>query len=344
MIQINGENGGGQILRSALSLSIITGKAFHITNIRGKRRKGGLQRQHLTCVQAATAISDASTDGSTIGSSELLFNPSKIIAGDYHFSIGTAGSTSLLTQTLIPVLLYADAPSTLILEGGTHNPMAPTTDYLQQVFLPQLKRMGATVHLELLQHGFAPAGGGKIKVVIEPNKKITALHLTEKGKELSRHIHCHLAHVKNSVADREIKTAQEHLKWHDLNPPADIRTIHANNSSGPGNCLAIGVHYEHVSEIVTSYGAHGKSGDIVAKTAAKSMNNHLCSGAVVSHHLADQLLLPMALAGGGSMIITSPSNHTQTNSEVIHAFLGDSVSIKVDTHEKHLHKIIVHSI
>ena len=342
MIKINGENGGGQILRSALSLSIITGQAFHITNIRGKRRKGGLQRQHLTCVQAAAAISDASTDGATMGSSELIFNPSSITAGDYQFSIGTAGSTTLLAQTLIPALLYADAPSTLILEGGTHNPMAPTADYLQQVFLPQLERMGASLQLELLQHGFAPAGGGRIRVTIHPNKKLKGLHLTEKGKELSRHIHCHLAHVKDSVADREIATAQEHLKWSDS--AAEVKTINANDSSGPGNCLAIGIHYENVSEIVTSHGAHGKSGNAVAKIAAKSINNYLSSGSVVSHHLADQLLLPMALAGDGSMIINTPSNHTKTNTEVIHAFLGDTISIDAEEYEKHLRIIRIQSV
>ena len=334
MIKINGENGGGQILRSALSLSIITGQAFHITHIRGKRRKGGLQRQHLTCVQAAAAISDASTDGATMGSGELIFNPTAIKSGDYHFSIGTAGSTSLLAQTLIPALLHADGTSTITLEGGTHNPMAPTADYLKQVFLPQLERMGASVQLDLLQHGFAPAGGGKIKVTIKPNKSLKPLHITEKGKELSRHIHCYLAHVHDSVADREISTAKELLKWDDS---AETKIISAHDSSGPGNCLAIGINYENLSEIITTHGAYGKSGNIVAKTAVKSINNYLSSGAILGHQLADQLLLPMALAGEGSMIITTPSNHTKTNIEEINKFLGNSINITIKEHQAHLY-------
>ena len=211
--------------------------------------------------------------------------------------------------------------------------MAPTAGYLKQAFLPQLERMGASVHFDLLQHGFAPAGGGKVKVTIAPNTSLKPLHITEKGKELSRHIHCHLAHVHDSVAHREISTVKELLKWDDA---TETKIISADDSSGPGNCLAIGINYENLSEIITTHGAHGKSGNIVAKTAAKSMNNYLASGTIVGHQLADQLLLPMALAGEGSMIITAPSNHTKTNIEVINRFLGNSINITIEEHQSHL--------
>ncbi|RUM65268.1 MAG: hypothetical protein DSZ05_06405 [Sulfurospirillum sp.] len=135
MINIDGQYGGGQILRTALSLSMITGKGFRMKNIRGQRKKCGLMRQHLTCVEAAAEISNASVRGAGVGSTQLSFVPEKVAAGKYHFRIGTAGSTSLLAQTLIPALLQADGDSQVILEGGTHNPLAPSASYLQQIFL-----------------------------------------------------------------------------------------------------------------------------------------------------------------------------------------------------------------
>lgn len=336
MIQLNGEQGGGQILRTALSLSMITGEPFHITNIRGKRRKGGLKRQHLTCVQAATEISDASTDGAEMNSSELIFNPRSITPGDYHFRIGTAGSTTLLAQTLIPALLQTNQPSTLTLEGGTHNPLAPTACFIEQAFLPQLKQMGADVSVELLQHGFAPAGGGRIQVTIQPCQKLQPLHLIERGQEIDRQITCHLAHVNKSVAERELKTASKALKWDSSTDDIELKTIDASDSSGPGNCLSAAVRFQHVTEFSTSHGAYGKSSERVAKVAAKAINNYLASGAIVGHHLADQLLLPMALAGEGRMITTTPTNHVITNIQVIETFLSTSIAVQASANNLHL--------
>lgn len=340
MIKLDGEQGGGQILRTALSLSMLTGEAFHIKNIRGKRRKGGLKRQHLTCVQAAAQITDAATDGAEINSTELIFNPSTITPGDYHFRIGTAGSTTLLAQTLIPALLRADKPSTLVLEGGTHNPLAPTACFIQQAFLPQLKHMGADVSLELLQHGFAPAGGGRIKITISPCKKLQPLHLTERGSELSRQITCHLAHVSESVAGREFKAVCKALQWDKETDDFTRNTVDASDSSGPGNCLSVAINFQNVTEFATSHGAYGKSSERVAKAASKTINHYLSTGAVVGHHLADQLLLPMALAGEGSMITSPPSNHVLTNIQVIEAFLDTSVTITSLENGLHMVSII----
>jgi len=339
MLHLNGQDGGGQILRTALTLSMLTGQAFHIKNIRGRRRKPGLMRQHLTCVKAAAEISNASTDGAELHSTELIFNPESITPGDYHFSIGTAGSTTLLAQTLIPALLQADAPSSLTLEGGTHNPLAPSACYIQQVFLPQLKRMGAEVSLDLKQHGFAPAGGGKIVCQISPCNQLTPLHLTDRGTEVSRSITCHLAHIGEMIAERELTAACKALGW----PDTCARTIDASDSSGSGNCLSIAIAFDHVTELATAHGAFGKSSEKVARLAAKHIKNYLASGAVVGHHLADQLLLPMALAGEGSMIITTPTNHQQTNIRVIRSFLGDAIKINISTHGDILHQITITS-
>ncbi|BDS05506.1 RNA 3'-terminal phosphate cyclase [Oceaniferula spumae] len=335
MITLNGQNGGGQILRTALSLSMVTGEAFKISNIRGLRKKPGLMRQHLTCVQAAAEISNGATDGAEIGSTELIFKPDAVQAGDYHFKIGTAGSTTLLAQTLIPALLHADSTSNIVLEGGTHNPLAPSACFMNEVFLPQLKSMGADVNLTLKRHGFAPAGGGMIECQIKPVKKWKPVHLTERGEELSRQVTCHLAHVSDQVAERELSAVCKSLDWDD----DCTKTVDATDSSGPGNCLSVSTKFAKVTEMVTSHGSYGKSSERVARTAVKSFRNYLNSGAVVGHHLADQLLLPMALGGGGSMITTAPTNHMLTNIKVIQAFLD--VAISIEQEGDHLHHITV---
>jgi len=204
MIQINGQHGGGQILRTALTLSMITGQAFQIKNIRGQRSKPGLMRQHLTCVQAAQQISNATVDGATLHSQELFFEPKKIQSGDYSFSIGSAGSTTLLFQTLLPALSSASSTSTLHIEGGTHNPMAPTADFIQKSFLPQLHKMGLEIDFNCSKLGFAPAGGGMIETIIHPVRNWLPIHLIKRGELQKRTYEILSAHLKPNVVKDEI--------------------------------------------------------------------------------------------------------------------------------------------
>jgi RNA 3'-terminal phosphate cyclase (ATP) len=152
--------GGGQVLRTALGLAIVTGQPITLVDIRARRKKPGLQRQHLTAVQAAAAVGAASVAGAELGSTRLEFCPSALCSGHHRFAIGTAGSATLVLQTVLPALWAADGPSTIELSGGTHNPMAPPFDFLAQAFAPIVRRMGAGLDLELLRHGFFPAGGG----------------------------------------------------------------------------------------------------------------------------------------------------------------------------------------
>lgn len=161
MIELSGAAGGGQILRSALSLAMVTGRGFRLTSIRGKRPKPGLMRQHLTCVTAAAEVSGGAVDGAELGSREIVFQPGTVRAGRYEYAIGTAGSTTLLAQTLLPALWGADGASELVLSGGTHNPMAPPMDFIRRVYLPALAKCGVTVDGALEKYGFAPAGGGR---------------------------------------------------------------------------------------------------------------------------------------------------------------------------------------
>ncbi len=317
MLTLSGQNGGGQILRSSLTLSMLTGQPFRLARIRGARPKPGLARQHLTCVKAAAEICDAAVDGAEMGSTEIIFHPGTIKAGHYHFAIGTAGSTTLLAQTLLPALWQADGTSTLTLEGGTHNPMAPPMDYLTRVYLPLLKQMGISVEASLDRYGFVPAGGGLVRFEIPGNQKPIPIEILERGEEIERRIHCLNAHIPPEVAQRETRAVLKHLDW----PENTIFIEAPENSDCPGNVLAAEVTFANVSERVTAFGTHGKGSNRVAQEVAKMMTNYLHSEAVVGRNLADQLLLPMALAGSGKIHTSTPSNHVKTNIEVIENFL-----------------------
>ncbi len=288
-----------------------------MTNIRGKRPKPGLMRQHLTCVKAAAAVCDASIDGAELGSVELVFHPGKVVGGDYSFAIGSGGSTTLVLQTLLPALLHAETSSTLRIEGGTHNPMAPPFEFIEQCYLPVIQSMGVKATAKLERHGFMQAGGGVITAEINPIKKWKKLKLIERGdavESFGRVLH---AHLHRDIAEREIATASHLLEW----PSGQIELRYANDSTGPGNAILLGARFANVCEITSGIAQQGKSSEAVATSAAKSLRSYLASSAPVGAHLADQLLLPMALAGGGVFHTLSITDHTQTNMALIEQFL-----------------------
>lgn len=317
-IPINGANGGGQLLRTSLTLSLITGQPFHMTNIRGARKpKPGLMRQHLTCVLAAAEISDAEVIGAELGSQELHFRPGQIKSGDYRFAIGTGGSTTLILQTLLPALLYAQASSTLRIEGGTHNPQAPPFEFINRCFMPQLHKLGVKAEVQLEKHGFMQAGGGALTANIQPLKKWKKLNLNQRGEAkgmLGTILH---AHLPPDIAIREQHSAANMMEW-------DISAIdiqQATDSNGPGSILMLGAEYEHVTEISSAVAQLGRTAESVGSSAAKGMRGYLGSAAVAGVHLADQLLLPMALAGGGSLTTLTLTKHIKTSMELIPQFL-----------------------
>lgn len=317
ILQISGDSGGGQLLRSSLSLAMITGRPFRMTSIRGKRPKPGLMRQHLTCVKAAAEVCDACVDGAELGSVELVFRPGKVAGGDYSFAIGSGGSTTLVLQTLLPALLHAEKSSTLRIEGGTHNPMAPPFDFIEQCYLPMLWNMGVDANVKLEQVGFMQAGGGVITAEIWPIQNWQKLQLTERGASVEifgRVLH---AHLHGEIAQREIMTASQLLEW----PDSLIKLRYARESTGPGNAILLGARFANVCEISSGIAQIGKSAEAVATGAAKGLRSYLASEAPVGVHLADQLLLPMALAGGGVFHTLAISSHTQTNMALIEQFL-----------------------
>src|ERR1051325_4105851 len=206
MITIDGSfgEGGGQILRTSLALALVTGKPFRIERIRAGRKNPGLLRQHLTAVNAAAQIGRAEVAGASIGSRELTFAPQAVTAGSYHFAVGTAGSATLVLETVLPALLIADGPSALVLEGGTHNPYAPPFDFLDKTFLPLVCMMGPRVAARLERHGFYPAGGGKFIVDIEPAARLGRIELDERGDITGRRARALIANLPRQIAEREL--------------------------------------------------------------------------------------------------------------------------------------------
>jgi len=319
MILIDGSQGegGGQILRTSLALSMITRQPFIITGIRAGRQTPGLMRQHLTAVNAAAEVSGAEVTGNAINSQELTFAPGEITPGEYRFAVGTAGSGTLVLQTVLPALLTAREPSHLTLEGGTHNPYAPPFDFLDKAYLPVLNKMGASVTATLERPGFYPTGGGAIEVTIESCEGLVPLDLMERGKIKRRSAWAVVARLPRSIGEREVKAAREVLGWEDR----CFSVEEVLDSQGPGNVFFIEIKSRHITEVFTGFGERGVPAETVGSRAASQALEYIDTGAPVGRHLADQLLIPMALAGGGEFLTVPPTRHTRTNIDVMGGFL-----------------------
>lgn len=322
MLTVDGSfgEGGGQILRTSLALSLVAKAELRITNIRARRQKPGLMRQHLAAVRAAAAIGRAEVKGAEIGSKELVFRPSAIEPGDYTFNVGSAGSATLVLQTILPALLRASGPCRLTLEGGTHNPMAPPFDFLEKAFLPLLRAMGAHVTARLDARGFYPAGGGRFFVEMAPAPELHRIDLLERGAILNRRAVATVCNLPTQIALRELEAAQRVLGWE-----SECFRPDAIRGHGPGNVLTIEVQSEHVTEVFSGFGERGVRAETVGERAAKEAKAYLDAGAPVGEHLADQLLLPMALAGGGSFKTFALSSHTTTHIELLEKLLGAKI-------------------
>ncbi len=319
MLKIDGSlgEGGGQILRTALGLSMVTGTPVRIEKIRAGRKKPGLRRQHLTAVQAAQSISGAEVQGIAEGSGELTFRPGAVRPGSYRFDVGTAGSTTLVLQTVLPALLSVPAPSQLTILGGTHNAWSPPLDFLSVAFLPLLERMGATVEARLGRHGFFPAGGGRIEVRIAGVSTWKRLDLLDRGPIVSRRARALVARLPRHIAQRELEVVRRRLGWnHDC-----LAVERIEDSNGPGNVLLLEIRAQHVDEVFAGFGRRGVSAEKVAAGVVTEAKDYLEADVPVGPYLADQLLIPMALAGGGSFRTMPLSQHTLTNIEVIRRLL-----------------------
>lgn len=326
MITLDGSmgEGGGQVLRSSLTLSMITGRPFRIGNIRANRPRPGLMRQHLAAVRAAAAVCDAAVSHAEVGSTSLEFTPRDIRGGIYEFSIGTAGSATLVLQTLIPALLYADVPSVVTVSGGTHNPKAPPAQFLQRAYRRVLEKMGAHIDIELERFGFYPAGGGELCAAVWPCAALRQLELMSPGALRDSCAEAWVARLPLSVAHRELDCIGKTIGW----PVSQLHAHSLSSADGPGNAVLITLEGEHVTEVFSGVGEKSVRAEAIAGNALTAAQRYLASGAAVGEHLGDQLMLPMALAGGGHYTLDHVSAHAITNAEVIAHFLPVTITFE----------------
>lgn len=318
MLTLDGAQGegGGQILRTALSLSLVTGTPFRLERIRANRPQPGLQRQHLASVEAAMRVSGARVSGASLGATALTFEPGPLKPGNYSFTIGTAGSATLVLQTILPALMLGSSPSKVALEGGTHNPWAPPYDFLAQAFLPIVQRMGPRFEARLQRWGFYPAGGGRFEVDIQPVQTLKPLTLVERGHLKACRVRGVAAGLPRSIAARAVETAFAVLGL--TGAYVDVREV---ASAGPGHALLVELIFEHVCEIVAGFGQKGVKPEDMGAQAAKEAREYLDADVPVGPHLADQLVLPLALAGSGRFLTMAPTRHLTTNLDVLRCFL-----------------------
>jgi len=316
--------GGGQIIRTALALSMVTGKPFRLEKIRANRDKPGLLSQHLTALKAATAISGARVHGGAMGSREISFTPGVIRSGDYEFAVGTAGSANLVLQTILPPLLVASGPSHLVIEGGTHNPWAPPFDFISRSFLPIIESMGPQIEARLERPGFYPAGGGRIVIDIKPVAELQVRAILERGPETTVRAKIFHANLPLHIAEREQETLAKLLKL----SMDDIEVEECSNSQGPGNVVLVEVESSAVTEIFTGFGQRGVRAEAVAQRAANDAMRYLAAKVPIGPHLADQLIIPWVMALGGSFKTMAPSQHTRTNIAVAENFFDWSFTTK----------------
>lgn len=313
--------GGGQVLRSSLSLSLITGTPFRITGIRAKRSKPGLLKQHLTAVRAAAAVGDAEVSGDIEGSQSVTFRPRGLVAGPHRFDIGSAGSATLVLQTVLPALVTAAQPSSVVVLGGTHNPAAPPFDFLARSFLPLLARMGPRISPTLERHGFYPGGGGCVRVDVVPAGPLSKIELLDGGDVRWRRARAIVARLPRHIATRELAVLERELGWSEH----ELEVSVVDDGSGPGNVLMAVIELDHVTEVFTGFGERTVRAEEVALRVARDVRAYVDAGVAVGEYLADQLLLLMGVARGGAFVTTLPSMHAKTQIDVLGLFLGSVV-------------------
>jgi RNA 3'-terminal phosphate cyclase (ATP) len=341
MIELDGSQGegGGQILRTGLALAMATGQALAIDNIRARRPRPGLMRQHLACVNAAAEVSRARVEGAELGSQFLRFVPGAVRAGDYRFAVASAGSCMLVLQTVLPALLLADGPSRIALAGGTHNPMAPPFHFLERAYAPLVRRLGAELRLELHRCGFYPAGGGAVDATVVPAAGgLKPFDLDARGALQDAHAECLAPGLPRHVAARELDALGSAMGW----AREQLRSGSTRQNEGPGNALMATLAYEHVTEVFTSFGEKALSAEQVAHRLVKEVRAFQKSEAAVGPHLADQLALLLALATwqsgqAAAFSCSELTEHTRTNCAVIERFLPVRFSIDAGGHAATVH-------
>lgn len=323
MVRLDGSmgEGGGQVLRSALTLSLLTGTPFRLERVREGRPRPGLAPQHRTAVAAAAAVGSARVEGAVVGSREVAFAPGTVQPGRYAFAVGTAGSASLVFQAVALPLALAGAPSAVRVGGGTHVPWSPCFDYLEGQWLPTLRRVGFDLDVHLARAGFHPRGGGELRAAIRPVAagSLRPLRLVERGQLREVRVYSAVAGLSPDVGERQARRARERLEV--LGAPVTVRTVRLSGPS-PGTVVVVRAVHADGGCCATALGERGKPAERVADEAVDRVLAFEAAPGAVDPYLADQLLHPLALAPGRSEFTTTRvTRHLTTNAAVLGSFL-----------------------
>lgn len=322
MIQIDGSfgEGGGQVLRTSLTLALITGQPIEIHNIRAGRKRPGLQPQHLKCVEAAILISSGKAKGDKIGSQHLFFEPGQVTPGAYRIDIGTAGATTLVLHTVYLPLALAGGCSNLSITGGTHVPWSPTYHFLSLHWLKYLELIGFDMKLHLDRAGFYPKGDGKIRVEISPVNKLKPIHLVDRGALKTISGISAVANLDFSIAERQRNQSLKRLERLSYYPKISIEKMPSRYKN---TMMLLQAEFETGSGCFTALGAIGKRAEKVADEAVDDLIEYLNARGCIDKYLADQLILPLSIINGESIFLTSKlTNHLVTNLEVVKKILN----------------------
>lgn len=336
--------GGGQILRTALSLSALTGRPVRLERIRAGREKPGLQAQHLTAVRALADLCAAGLEGGEIGSRSLTFVPACTPQpGNYNWQVGTAGAVTLIWQAVLWPLAGAVGSSQVTLSGGTHTAWSPPADYVQRVYLPWLSDLGLSARLQVESWGWYPRGGGLIRTHIGGEGRLRGLTATERGSLRRVTVLSAASNLPEHVNQRQAQQADFLLRKQGLKPQIELVSP---PSAGPGTMVMVLADYQHARAGVTAYGRLGKPAEQVAQEACQAFVRYHKRAQPVDQHLADQLLLPLALAAlpssdkqASQYAVESITRHLLTNAWVIRQFLNVEIDIQGEEGQPGLVKI-----
>jgi RNA 3'-terminal phosphate cyclase (ATP) len=329
MIELDGSmgEGGGQVLRSSLALSLLTGLPFHLTNVRARRAKPGLQPQHLMSVRAAAQVGNATLRGASLGSGDLVFEPGEVVAGKYNFNIGTAGATSLVLHTVyLPLALRGNGPSELTFQGGTHVSHSPCYHFLETTWVAYLERFGLRIGLKMRRPGFYPRGGGIVEATVPAVPQLIGYKPGDRGTVKRATGFGAVAALDQGIARRMVRRATYRLREAGL----EVALREESWDGGPGAVLAVALETGGPTPLFFGIGARGKPAEAVADEAVDQALTYLSAGpALVDEHSADQIVLPLVLAPDRSEFgVARVTAHLQTNIEVIGRFVDREIVLE----------------
>jgi RNA 3'-terminal phosphate cyclase (ATP) len=324
MLRVDGGMGeaGGQVLRTSLAVSLLTGEPLRIFDIRKGRPKPGLAAQHLSAVRAAAAISRADVTGAKLRSTELELRPRGVVAGDYRFDVGTAGSATLVVQTIAAALLSTGGASSIVVQGGTHNPMAPPFEFLRDVWsrvVPCVVTSSAV--------GLYPRGGGALRVEFARASAPAPIVLTTRGRLVAHELRVITAGVPSAVGEREVRAYGEALREWEPEVPIEVTVDDVGARTGPGNVLVTTLRFAKVAHVIVAFGERRVPAEVVATRLAKEVRALSEADVPVDEHLADQLLLPMVFGAGGEFLTVPLSSHGTTQIELLRSLVGAKIEV-----------------